>query len=199
MRFAELVETIRQKEKKHPYVISLEGLIGSGKSYEAEKLIEELDGKSLLISTDLFLIVPRAEWTNRIEEENIDLKEWYHLPKIKQTLESIKMQEQFTVTGLYNLSNGEFDDEVEVDARDCNYVILEGLFSCNKLFDDLVDLSVFLDVTPETALTRAHERDETVRHLDHNSWLQKRDIFYNHYLPYLEEHRKNADLILDPD
>lgn len=199
MNFYELIQTIGEKPKKRPHVNASEGIIGSGKSYEAEKLIEELDGKSLLISTDLFLIVPRAEWTNRIEEENVDLKEWYHLPKIKQTLGSIKMQEQFTVKGLYNLSNGEFDDEVEVDARDCNYVILEGPFSCNKLFDDLVDLSVFLDVTPETALTRAHERDETVRHLDHNGWLQKREIFYNHYLPYLEEHRKKADLILDPD
>ena len=35
MKIAELIETIRGKEKKHPYILALEGMIGSGKSYEA--------------------------------------------------------------------------------------------------------------------------------------------------------------------
>ena len=78
-------------------------------------------------------------------------------------------------------------------------MILEGLFSCDESLDDNVDLKIFIDVPPETALQRAHVRDESVRHMDHDGWLQKKDIFYNHYLPYLEAHKKRADIILDSD
>jgi len=199
MKLPELVQTILNKEKKHPYVMAFEGMIGSGKSYEANMLMEQLGRKPLLISTDLFVTVPRSEWPKRIQVHDIDLHSWYDLQKIKQALESIKRKENFTVGGLYNLSNGQFDDELEVDASDCDYLILEGLFSCHQDLDGLIDLRISLDVPREIALSRAHERDKTVRHLDHEGWLQKKDIFYNHYLPYLELHKNRAHIILDPD
>jgi len=199
MKLTELVETIINKEKKHPYVIAFEGMIGSGKSYEANLLKEQLGGKAQQLSTDLFVRVPRSEWTKRLEVHDVDLHTWYDLQKIKQALESIKRKQNFIVRGLYNLSNGQFDDKLEVDATDCDYLILEGLLSCHEDLDEFVDLRVFLDVPKEIALERAHERDETVRHLDHDGWLQKKDIFYNHYLPYLESHKNRADIILTPD
>ena len=199
MKIAELIETIRCKEKKHPYILALEGMIGSDKSYEAEKLFELLGCKSLLITTDLFVTVPRSEWAKRLDDEDLDLRDWYDLPKIKKSLESIKIGEFFTITGLYNLSNGKFDYELEVEAGGCEYMILEGLFSCHESLDGLVDLKIFLDVPPETALERAHERDETVRHMDHGGWLRKKDIFYNHYLHYLEAHKKRDDILLEMD
>ncbi len=199
MKLTELVETIINKEKKHPYAIAFEGMIGSGKSYEANLLKEQLGGKAQQISTDLFVSVPRSEWPKRLELHDVDLHTWYDLQKIKQALESIKRKQNFAVRGLYNLSNGQFDDELRVDATDCDYLILEGLLSCHEDLDEFVDLRVFLDVPKEIALERAHERDETVRHLDHDGWLQKKDIFYNHYLPYLESHKNRADIILTPD
>ncbi|MCH7518265.1 MAG: hypothetical protein IH964_04475 [Candidatus Dadabacteria bacterium] len=199
MKLPELVQTILEKEKKHPYIIAFEGMIGSGKSYEAGKLKDQLEGKIILITTDLFISVPRLEWTERIENDDIDLTTWYDLQKIKQTLESVKRKENFTITGLYNLSNGEFDDELGVDASDCDYLILEGLLSCHEEFDGLIDLRVFLNVPRDVALSRAHERDETVRHLDHQGWLEKKDIFYDHYVPYLESHKNRAHIILEPD
>ena len=199
MKLPELVQTILEKEKEHPYIIAFEGMIGSGKSYEAGKLKDQLEGKIILITTDLFVSVPRSEWTERIENDDIDLTTWYDLKKIKQALASIKRKENFTITGLYNLSNGEFDDELGVDASDCDYLILEGLLSCHEEFDGLIDLRVFLNVPREVALSRAHERDETVRHLDHQGWLQKKDIFYDHYVPYLESHKNRAHIILEPD
>ena len=199
MKLPELVQTILEKEKEHPYVIAFEGMISSGKSYEARKLKDQLEGKIILITTDLFISVPRSEWTERIENDDIDLTTWYDLKKIKQALASIKRKENFTITGLYNLSNGQFDDELGVDASDCDYLILEGLLSCHEEFDGLIDLRVFLNVPREVALRRAHERDDTVRHLDHQGWLQKKDIFYDHYVPYLESHKNRAHIILEPD
>ena len=100
MKLPELVQTILEKEKKHPYVIAFEGMIGSGKSYEANKLMEELGSKALQISTDLFVSVPRSEWKDRIQVHDIDLSTWYDLEKIKKALESVKKKERFTVGGL---------------------------------------------------------------------------------------------------
>jgi len=199
LKIDELVEMILAKEKKHPYVIAFEGMIGSGKSYEANLLKENLGGKAQQISTDLFVSVPRSEWPKRIDVHDVVLHTWYDLQKIRKALQSVKRNERFSVKGLYNLSNGLFDDELQIDATDCDYLILEGLFSCHKDLDEYVDLRVFLDVPQEVALERAHVRDETVRHLDHDGWLQKKDIFYNHYLPYLEAHKKRADVVLDSD
>lgn len=199
MKLPELVKTIFEREKTHPYVIAFEGMIGSGKSYEAEKLMEQLGGKSQLISTDLFVSVPRTEWPERLETHDIDLGTWYNLLKIKEALEKVKKREQFTVTGLYNLANGKFDDELEIDATDCEYLILEGLLSCHEALTDFVDFKVFLNVPKKVALERAHKRDETVRHLNHSGWLEKKHIFYDHYLPYMNKHKQSADVLLEND
>ncbi len=199
MKLPELVETILEQKKKHPYIIAFEGMIGSGKSYEAEKLMEQLGSKAQLISTDLFVSVPRTEWPERLERHDIDLGTWYNLQKIKGALEKVKMKEKFTVTGLYNLSNGLFDDELEINSIDCSYLILEGLMSCHVNLSEFVDFKVFLDVPKEIALERAHKRDEKVRHLDHSAWLKKKHIFYDHYLPYMNKHRESADVLLEND
>lgn len=199
MNFNELVKNITERPKKHPYFIALEGIIGSGKSYEAEKLKEELAGNTILLSTDLFVTVGRDEWAKRLEAGSLDLRDWYDLSKIRKTLKSIKRKEKFYITGLYDLATGRFDDRVEVDATDCDYMILEGLFSCDGLLDGLIDLKIFLDVPLETSINRAHERDETVRNLEHSEWMLKRTIFYDNYLPYLEDHRGRADVILEID
>jgi len=87
-------------------------MIGSGKSYEANLLKEQLGGKAQQLSTDLFVRVPRSEWTKRLEVHDVDLHTWYDLQKIKQALESIKRKQNFIVRGLYNLSNGQFDDMI---------------------------------------------------------------------------------------
>lgn len=199
MKFTELVKEIKHKEKKHPYTIALEGVIGSGKSYQAEHLLKEIGGKSLIITTDLFVTVGRHDWVSKLEYDQIDLRNWYDLFKIKDTLASVKKMESFTITGLYDLANGEFDDTFHVDATELDYLILEGLFSCDEELDGFIDLKIFLDVSIETAMQRAEARDETVRHLDHKGWELKKSIFYDHYVPYLDIHKLRSDLLLHID
>ena len=199
MKFTELVEEIKHKEKKHPYTIALEGVIGSGKSYQAEHLLKEIGGESLIISTDLFVTVGRHDWVSKLENDQIDLRNWYDLEKIRETLTSVKSMESFTIKGLYDLANGDFDDTFHVDATELDYLILEGLFSCDEKLDGFIDLRIFLDVSIETAMQRAEARDETVRHLDHKGWELKKSIFYDHYEPYIDTHKNRSDLLLHID
>jgi uridine kinase len=199
MKFSELVEEIRDKAATYPYVMALDGTIGSGKSYEAEKLHEALGDDSLLMSMDLFVRVKRSDWDERLEKGHIHLRQWYDIEKVRETLGQIKEKKKFRVSGLYNLANGEMDHELEIDASGCKYFILEGLFSCDYKLSELIDLVVFINVPTEVALDRAESRDHAARNLSHRGWVEKKKIFFDGYLPYLEEHKEKADFMLDPD
>lgn len=199
MKLGELVTEIRGRARSFPYVIALEGTIGSGKSYEGELLHEALSPDALLISMDLFVCVPRSLWERKIGEEDISLRDWYDIDKVRDTLRSVREKKIFGVSGLYNIESGDINNRIMLDAERCRYLILEGLFSFDEELDGLIDMRVFIDTPPEVALARAEARDESRRHLDHRRWLEKRKIYFDGYLPYIEEHRNIADIILDPD
>ncbi len=199
MRLAELVENIRDKSITFPYIISLDGTIGSGKSYEAAKLQEALGDHALLISMDQFVCVKRSEWDEKLDKGHIHLRQWYNIDKVRETLGLIKEGKKFKLSGLYDLANGKLDKEMEIDATDCKYFILEGLFSGDYRLDGFIDLIVFINVPTEVALDRAESRDHAARNLSHRGWVEKKKIFFDGYMPYLDEHKEKADIILDPE
>lgn len=199
MDFGEIAREIRARAKTSPYIIAIEGTIGSGKSYEGEKLHEALGSDSILITMDLFVCVSRSEWVQLAKKGDIVLRDWYDIDKVKEVLQSVKKKEVVSVSGLYNIQSGCMDERITIDTAGCRYFILEGLFSFDDELDELVDLRVFLDVPREIALERAESRDEAARHLDHEGWLLKKKVYFDGFLPYLEKHRNKADLILDAD
>ncbi|MGH7851330.1 MAG: hypothetical protein ACREOP_13615 [Thermodesulfobacteriota bacterium] len=197
MDFGDIVGKIRARAKTFPYIIAIDGTIGSGKSYLGGKLTESLSPDALLMTMDLFVCIPRSEWDSKIEEGNIRLRDWYDIGKVKETLRSVRSDKAFDVQGLYDNETGNMCNRVTIDAGGYRYFILEGLFSLDDEFDGLVDLGIFVDTPGGVALARAESRDESSRHLDPQGWLEKKEIYYDGYLPYIDEHRMKADLILD--
>ena len=160
------------------------------------KLKEALSPDALLITMDLFVCVPRAEWDGKIEAGNLRLRDWYDIGKAKETLLSIRRNKTFEISGLYDVATGNMCNRITIDPESYRYFILEGLFSLDDGLDGLVDSGIFVDTPPDVALARAESRDESKRHLDPHGWLEKKEIFYDGYLPYIDEHRKKAGLIL---
>lgn len=199
MDLGEIAGEIRARAKTYPYIIAIDGTIGSGKSYEAEKLHEALGDKSLLMSMDLFVCVKRTDWDEELKKGHIHLRQWYNIEKVRETLSLIKDRKKFKVSGLYNLANGKMDNEMEIDSSGCKYFILEGLFSCDYKLAGLIDLVVFINVPSEVALDRAESRDHVARNLSHRGWVEKKKIFFDGYMPYLDDHKEKADIILDPE
>ena len=197
MDFGEIVGEIRSRAKTFPYIITIDGSIGSGKSYLGEQLKEALSPDAYLITMDLFVCVPRPEWDGKIEEGNIRLRDWYDIGKVKETLRSVRSDKVFDVSGLYDVETGNMCNRITIDSGGYRYFILEGLFSSDDELDGLVDLRIFVDTPGGVALARAESRDESRRHLDPHGWLEKKEIYYDGYLPYVDEHRMKADLILD--
>ncbi len=194
--YGEIVAEIRSRAKTFPYIIAVDGAIGSGKSYLGEKLKKALTPGALLITMDLFVSVPRSEWERKVEAGKINLRDWYDIKRAREILLSIKSDKGLVCGDLYDVETGTMCGCLTIEAGSCEYVVLEGLFSLDEELRGLVDLGIFMDTPPDVALTRAEARDETRRHLDPHGWLEKKEIYYDGYLPYIEEHRKNADLIL---
>lgn len=196
MDLGELAGEIRARAKRYPYIIAVDGTIGSGKSYVGEKLEEALSPDALLISMDLFVSVPRMEWESKIEEGHIRLRDWYDLGKARDVLLAIKSEKDLDYGGLYDVESGDMCKCLSVEPGRYRYFILEGLFSLDDELDGLVDIGVFVDTPSDVALARAESRDESKRRLDPHGWLEKKEIYYDGYLPYIEMHRKKADLVL---
>ncbi|HKQ33421.1 MAG TPA: hypothetical protein VJV40_09450 [Thermodesulfobacteriota bacterium] len=192
----ELAGRIRSRAETFPFIIAVDGTIGSGKSYFGEKLKEALSPEAFLITMDFFVSIPRKDWDRRIEEGHLRLRNWYNIDKARDILHAIKSDKSLVCGDLYNVETGTMRGCVSIDPGVYKYFILEGLFSLDDELGGLVDLGIFLDTPPDVALSRAETRDESKRHLDPHGWFEKREIFYDGYLPYVEAHRKNADIVL---
>jgi hypothetical protein len=53
-----------------------------------------------------------------------------------------------------------------------------------------------VDTPVDVALVRAESRDESRRHLDPHGWIEKKEIYYDGYLPYIDGHRKKAGIVI---
>lgn len=153
---------------------------------------------SLLLAMDLFICLSRSEWEGKVKEGEVNLRSWYDIEKVGETLQAVKSGETVELTCLYRNENGLLEGSLTLDPRGCKYFMLEGLFSFDDALDGYVDFRVFVDVPPDVALGRAEPRDESVRHMSREDWLLKKKAYFDGYLPYIDEHRQKADFLLVP-
>jgi uridine kinase len=196
MNLRKLVEDICSRAKTFPYLIAVDGTIGSGKSYIGKELEKALSPGALLISMDLFVRIPRSEWDRKIEEGNIRLRDWYDIGKARDILLAIKSGRGLDCRDLYDVETGAMRGCISIEPGTYKYFILEGLFSLDNELDGLIDLGVFVDTPLDVALARAESRDESKRHLNPHGWLEKKEIYYDGYLPYIDGHRKKAGIVI---
>jgi uridine kinase len=125
----------------------------------------------------------------------IVLEDWYSLDKVREALARARGREKFVLPELYNLADGQFTRDLEVDATEADLVIVEGLFSMHPALADLVDVSVWIEIDPDIAKARAEQRDYTVRNLTPEQWQKKLLIYWEGYRPWMAEFKQNADFI----
>ncbi len=70
-----------QKRDGKPVTVVIEGIIGSGKSYLAGRIIEYFPEGSILLTMDLFFSVIRSEWKRKFENNRGVLLDWYNQKK----------------------------------------------------------------------------------------------------------------------
>lgn len=196
MDLRELAGRIRSRAETFPFIVAVDGTIGSGESYLGEKLKEALTPDAFLITMDFFVSIPRKDWDRKVEEGNLRLRDWYSIDKALEILLAIKSDKSLVYGDLYDVETGTMRGCITIDPGRYKYFILEGLFSLDDELDGLIDLGIFVDTPPGVALARAETRDESKRHLDPHGWIEKKEIYFDGYLPYIDAHRKKADVVL---
>jgi uridine kinase len=184
-----------QEITDRPPVIALEGMLGSGKSTAAEHITTELSRHPVIFGMDAFICISRHRMDEMLAAGPIVLEDWYSLDKVREAVIRARDREKFVLPGLYNLSDGNFTRNLEIDASRADLIIVEGLFSMHERFRDLVDLSIWIEIDPDIAKARAEQRDYTVRNLTPEQWQKKLLIYWEGYRPWMAEFKQSADYI----
>jgi uridine kinase len=166
---------------KKPYVIAINSVSGGGKTALA-KLLQKSLKKSVAFCFDDF------DETNVYPE---NFYEWWRRGADLQEFDCIGMRKAF-------------DDEIQRGS--CDFIILDYPFGReHPRFEQLIDLSVFIDTPLDVAMARRIVRDFRVTDKDNAEVvLERLRGEMSHYLekaryPYLdtERHKPGSDLILN--
>jgi uridine kinase len=161
--------------------IAIDGHGGSGKSSLAKLLSQKLDAK--VIRTDDF-----ASWDNTLD--------WWPVV-IERVFDPI-------IGGTKLLSYqptswwADHHPEAIFDQPVTNLMILEGLSSSRKEFEDYISFSIFVETPKDTCLVRGVERDvgngkdKDELTLLWEKWLAEEDVYLSNHNP-----KAKADLVID--
>ncbi len=187
-----------QEQTNFPVIIVIEGIVGSGKSYLADQIIKYSLKESILLTMDLFFKIPRTQWKDKFEQDKGVLMDWYNKEKAQEVLEKIKQKQKFVEKNCYNISNGELDKEIYIDASKCKLVLFEGLLS-SIIFKNQSNLNILVDTPENIALLKAKYRDKSERDINIEKWQLKKVILHDMYLPYMSQIRNIVDFIYKND
>lgn len=156
-------------------ITSVEGKCTSGKT----TITSALSNKYTVIEIDQFFLNKERKTKERLIEigGNID----YEL--VKKNLQKIKNawlnnQDKVEIK-VYDCSNNTYSMK-EIELK--NKVILEGVYSYHKYFNNLIDYLVYIYVDKKTQLERVNKRSMKERFI--NEWIPLENKYFDYYKLY---------------
>ena len=178
-----LVEYIKVKiNEKHgfPFVISLDGWSGSGKTTIASQLAHILRATTISCDDFFAIHIPDHEWDDYPVEEKCRLCiDWERVRKdaVLPLLTGNKAQyHPFSFSTMNGLSH----DIVKLEPA--NILILDGIYSSKWLLD-VVDLTILVDVDVDIRRKRHNLRENTEDIEWHNRWDSVEDYYFSTLRP----------------
>lgn len=159
--------------KNNDYTItSLDGKCTAGKS----TITKELEDKYTVINIDDFFLSIKKKTPNRLNEigGNIDyelVKEC--LLKIKEAWNNKEKEVEYTI---FDCSKQEYYTK-KITLK--NKVILEGVYSYHKHFNDLIDYLAYIQVDLSTQMKRIENR--TLKDKFINEWIPLENKYFDYY------------------
>ena len=162
------------KTDKIPCVIAIDGRAASGKTSLAYALAEILNAG--IIHMDDFFLPRELRTEKRLAEAggNIDYERFK-----KEILPKISEKNGFTYN-VFSCSKMSIDGQKTVE--NCDYRIVEGVYSLHPAFGDYADICAFSDVDSITQLERIKKRDgEYFANLFSSKWIPMEENYFSKF------------------
>lgn len=170
-----------------PSLILIDGYYGAGKTSFSRMLQSFLAQKGVqgfIIPTDYFMRYSRIERMSNMERY-LDHPNWYDIIKLSRSVSILLERQPLHLINLYDHKTGELAIDFEIDARNIDCLIVEGMYACNPELMNLCNLSIFLESSHEVLMSRVIVRDMIERSIS-KEIIQSRykiingDLFQRH-------------------
>lgn len=216
--YSALLDTIAALQERRIYIVCLCGRPGSGKTTLARQLVQAFSAKSLHISEDDFCHVPTAKRKSYLEQalKSGDLARlqaltdptdaadnpyanplsWYDWPGLRRCLETLRAGKKYERHNAWDQKTGACDRHVVYVPGDQRpyFCFLDANYPLD--YRALIDLLVWIDVSPEEAHRRSIARDSHRSDPAYFAYKAMNAEKYGH--PYAAQVQQQADFLLQP-
>lgn len=179
----EYIKTKLNKSATRPFLIAIDGNCGSGKTTLGNYLAKELNAS--LFHMDDFFLQPHQRTKERLSEPggNVDYERFK-----TEILDHITDANGVTYQP-FSCSKWQLSDAVTVPYHDI--VIMEGSYSHHPYFNDIYNVKIFLELTPEEQKKRITNRDgKDIWPMFEEKWIPMENRYFETF-----KIRENSDYI----
>ena len=152
------------KTNNRPFLIAIDGMCGSGKTTLGSALAKELNAS--LFHMDDFFLQPHQRTEKRLAEPggNVDYE------RFKEEILAHVADADGISFRPFSCSEWRLTDAITIPYHDI--VIVEGSYSHHPYFEDIYDIKIFLEITPEEQKKRIVARDgEAIWPMFETKWI----------------------------
>ena len=171
----DFIKATRNKAQKRPFLIAIDGMCGSGKTTLGNHLAKELNAS--LFHMDDFFLQPHQRTEERLSEPggNVDYERFK-----EEVLEHLADAKGVTFRP-FNCHEWRLADKA-VTVPHNDIVIVEGSYSHHPYFEDIYDVKLFLEISPEEQKKRIIARDgEAIWPMFEEKWIPMENKYFEEF------------------
>lgn len=171
----DFIKTKLNETTKRPFLIAIDGMCGSGKTTLGNTLAKELNAS--LFHMDDFFLQPHQRTEARLSEPggNVDYERFK-----EEVLNHISDAAGVSYQP-FNCHEWKLADEaITIPYNDI--IIVEGSYSHHPHFEDIYDVKIFLEISPEEQKKRIIARDgETIWPMFEQKWIPMENRYFEKF------------------
>lgn len=170
-RFLDYIQTKLKETATRPFLIAIDGNCGSGKTTLANYLAGELNAS--VFHMDDFFLQPHQRTETRLAEPggNVDYE------RFKDEVLNHIADTNGVIFQPFSCSKWQLADAITMPYNDI--VIVEGSYSHHPHFDNIYDVKIFLEISPEEQKKRIVARDgESIWPMFEEKWIPMENRYF---------------------
>ncbi|MEN9389343.1 MAG: hypothetical protein RLY61_427 [Candidatus Parcubacteria bacterium] len=177
---SKIIELIKNSAK--PRLVALDGRSGTGKTTIAKHIASRLDGV-VILADNFWIGGPDEEWDLRTPQEKSEQAiDW---KRIRMDVLEPLLAGKPASWHPFNWKAGEGLDEEPIEAQPTKLVILDGAYSSRPELQDIIDLSVLVEVPDDNNRRGRLINREGKEYMDdwHKRWDPAEDYYFSKVRP----------------